>query len=148
MQIKAEIRRMTCEDLPEVMNIEREVFSDPWQEVMFQQELLAETAFVMEMVPDKELIGYLCGLQVLDEYMITNIAIRKERQHCGFGTMLLLYVIQILRNCKLKSCFLEVRSKNKAAINFYLKHNFETFGARKNYYRDPVDDALIIKLDL
>ena len=148
MLFRVGIRDMYKVDLPEVMKIEREVFSDPWQEEMFQQELTEGAAFVMEIVPDKEIVGYLCGLKILDEFMITNLAIKKDKQRDGLGSRFIKFLKKALIIDKCKMCYLEVRSRNTAAINFYHKQGFEDFGSRKNYYRDPVDDALIMKLDV
>ena len=142
------IRTMNNDDLPRVMEIEREVFSDPWQEVMFLQELEGQSAFLLEKREDKEVIGYICGIKILDEYMITNIAIRKEEQHRGFGKMLLSFLIKEMIKEGCQKCFLEVRASNQEAIDFYTGYGFEVLGKRKEYYHHPVEDALVMKLDL
>jgi ribosomal-protein-alanine N-acetyltransferase len=142
------IRKMLDSDLPEVMRLERELFTDPWQEEMFRQELEAESAYLLETSEEKKLIGYVCALQILDEFMITNIAVRNEEQQKGYGKKLLLYLTGEMVKQGCKRCFLEVRAKNFHAIEFYKRQGFETIGRRKNYYREPVDDALVMKLEL
>ncbi|MBW6515637.1 MAG: ribosomal protein S18-alanine N-acetyltransferase [Candidatus Cloacimonetes bacterium] len=141
------IRLMKSDDLSEVLIIEEEVFTDPWLKDMFIQEIEQDSAFVLETKDDKELIGYICGLKVLDEYMITNIAITKSEQHKGYGKLLLRYLFRELIKEGCKKCFLEVRASNKQAITFYTSHGFDTIGKRKEYYQNPIEDALIMKLD-
>lgn len=142
------IRPMNYDDLNRVITIEQEVFSDPWEKVMFLQELEADSAYIMETKDGQETIGYICGIKVLDEYMITNIAIKREEQHKGYGTLLLQHLIREIVREGCQKCFLEVRASNKKAITFYLNHGFETIGRRKEYYHKPVEDALVMKIKL
>ncbi len=142
------IRAVNYDDLPEIMKIEREVFSDPWREEMFLQEIGAESAFLIELPEKKEIIGYICGLQILDEYMIMNIAVKTKEQHKGFGSKLLGYLLERIIKQGCKKCFLEVRAGNIKAVDFYKRYGFEIIGTRKEYYRSPVEDALVMKLDL
>ena len=128
---------MNYDDLPKVMEIEREVFTDPWQDVMFLQELETDSAFVLEDTADKEIIGYICGIKILDEYMITNIAIRKVCQHQGYGKVLLSFLINEMIKEACRKCFLEVRASNRKAIDFYIGYGFEMIGNRKAYYHHP-----------
>lgn len=142
------LREMNYDDLPRVMVVEKEVFSDPWQQEMFLQEIENDNAFLLETKEDKKLIGYICGLQILDEYMITNIAVAKNEQHKGYGKMLLDFLLKLIEREGCKTCYLEVRAGNYQAVSFYLDHGFETIGRRKEYYRYPTEDALVMKLNL
>ena len=139
---------MKYDDLPRVMKVEREVFSDPWSEAMFRQELEAESAYVMEVKDSDEIVGYACGLKIIDEYMLTNIAISKDYQHQGYGSKLLVCLLKEIMSEGCKRCFLEVRASNRGAIDFYYGFGFKLLGTRREYYRNPVEDALVMQLDL
>ncbi len=139
---------MEFEDLPQIMEIEREVFTDPWPEEMFHQKMELQSAFLLESEQDKRIIGYICGMIILDEYMLTNIAITKSQQHKGYGKMLLTFLLADIIKKGCKKCYLEVRASNKEALDFYHEYGFEIIGRHKQYYRRPVEDALIMQLDL
>ena len=62
--------------------------------------------------------------------------------------MLLNKVIDIAKRYNSKKIMIEVRSKNSPAINFYKKNGFNQISERKEYYKNPLDDALILERSL
>ena len=141
---KAIIRRMEYTDLDRVVEIESELFSDDWNEVMFQQEIVAHDAFVYEIAG--KVIGYICGWLMYQEYNITNVAICKEFQGRGLGSVLLNFIMKRVNDLDCPEIFLEVRASNVAAIKLYEKSGFHLAGRRTKYYKNPEEDALLMVL--
>ncbi len=146
-EFAASVRLMTGDDLAQVMEIEKEVFSDPWEKELFNQEMEMNSSFVLveNRIEGERILGYFCGIQVLDEYMLTNIAVAKEYLGKGLGSKMLDYLLADLFKKAVRTCFLEVRRSNEKAINLYLKKSFIPVGVRKGYYKNPLEDAVIMK---
>ena len=81
---------------------------------------------------------------ILDEGHINNIAVAEQARRQGIGRGLIEALIYEANALGITSLTLEVRSKNHAAISLYEKLGFVTCGHRKNYYRNPIDDALVM----
>lgn len=140
------IRDMKREDLPNIMKLEKELFSTAWEEEMFLEEIEKQYAYVLEI--KDIIIGYICGWKLFDEFNITNIAVTKEFQRNGFGAKLVKFLISKLLNEKCFKFFLEVRESNSSAKMLYKKIGFKLIGSRKNYYHSPQEDALVLGMNL
>jgi len=136
---------MDIDDIEEVMIIEKEVFSDPWSENAFINEL-EKNPHAIYFVARKglKIIGYV-GFWILKEYIhITNLAVTKQYQKKGVASLLLESVENTAGMSRKYNLYLEVRESNKNAINFYKKRNFEIIDHKKNYYENDGEDALIM----
>ena len=89
---------------------------------------------------DKEMVGFLAIQQLVGELEITNIAVKEAYQGCGLGSQLLTNLDQIDF-----PIFLEVRASNTSAQALYQKFGFKVIGERKQYYHNPIEDAIIMK---
>ena len=89
---------------------------------------------------DEKIVGFLAISQLAGELEITNIAIKKAYQGHGLGSQLLADLDHI--DCPI---FLEVRASNTPAQALYKKCGFGIIGKRKQYYHEPVEDAIIMK---
>ena len=146
--MKVTIREMKISDLAIIRELEKELFSVPWSDAMFSEEIKGHYAYVLQEDENKEIIGYLCGWKLLDEFTITNIGVIKRFQRMGFGTKLVKFIISKLLHEKCYKFTLEVRESNAKAIKLYEKFGFEQLGLRGNYYRSPVENAVIMRLDM
>ena len=145
------ILAMTAEHIPAVQTLERLCFSDAWTEGMLKDMLEGEydACLVMESCRPggsggvKTVIGY-ANVRVLgDEAELMRICIAPEYRGRGLSARLLEEGMgEMLRRGAL-SATLEVRAGNVPAVRLYESHGFVKEGVRKNYYRDPVEDALI-----
>ena len=91
-----------------------------------------------------ELVGY-CGIvTVLDEGDIVKVAVSEKYQRRGVGHRLLEETIEKLREKGVRVFHLEVRKSNQAAVGLYEKLGFVRDGIRKNYYENPVEDAILM----
>ena len=96
------------------------------------------------MEADKKLIGYIGIKAVIDEGYITNIAVFPEFRRRGVAKALLNKVFEFAKEKGLSFVSLEVRPSNTEAISLYEKTGFKEEGRRKNFYRLPLEDALIM----
>ncbi len=80
-----------------------------------------------------------------DSAEILNIAVRYSLQKIGVGQMIFDEIERELGRKNIREIWLEVRQSNANAINFYLKNNVKIQYERKNYYRDPVENALVLQ---
>jgi len=81
---------------------------------------------------------------VLDEGVILNFAIDPKFQHQGLGTRLLNETLNLLVDNGIRMFFLDVRVSNLIAQNLYRKFDFHPIGKRKNYYSEPIEDAIVM----
>ncbi|CQR47441.1 Amino-acid acetyltransferase [Paraliobacillus sp. PM-2] len=143
------IRKMTINDIDQVRKIEKESFSIPWTEDIYQKELTQNSYanyYVIE--KDKQIIGF-CGLWiVIDEAQITNIAISPRYRGLGYGSSLFQYIINQAILAGSVRLSLEVRLSNLVAQKLYRKFGLKPAGIRKNYYTDNNEDAMVMWVNL
>ena len=138
------IRRMTKDDLEKVVGIENETFSEPWTLDSFAHSLECDNDIYLVAEEDGEIAGY-CGLWgVIDEGQITNVAVAREFRRKGVGRQLLTRLIEEAKAHKYSVFTLEVRVSNKPAIALYEQLGFVKEGIRRDYYRKPREDAVIM----
>ena len=136
---------MTMEDIPAVVEIEKEAFATPWTQEIFVHEMTGnDYAHYIVAVTEDEVIGH-CGMWVvLDECHITNVAVRKSLRGHGIGEALMRKAIELCKANEVRLMTLEVRVSNHTAQNLYRKLGFQDGGIRKNYYTDDHEDALVM----
>ncbi len=143
------IEDMKEADLDEVMEIENEAFSDPWTYDMFHAEIFNSLSHLW-VVRDfsGKLIGYICFWRVVDEAHILNIAVQEYHRRKGIARNILLFSIDYWKKDGVKTVFLEVRRSNMAAQELYVNLGFNVIVNRRKYYKNPVEDALVMALEL
>jgi ribosomal-protein-alanine N-acetyltransferase len=140
---------VTVEDLPAVAVIEREAFSDPWSEKSFR-EALAHPAiyFVAARGDEGQVLGYVVAWFVADEGQIANLAVAPSAWGKGIGRSLLDAALREAVLRKATEVYLEVRDSNERARRLYRSRGFEEVGRRREYYRRPVEDAIVLRRTL
>lgn len=117
-------------------------------EMLKDNYLLRNNDNIFEISNEDDLIGYII-FHVSDDFTdIFKIFIRDSDKRKGYASMLLNKVIDISNRYNSKKLMVEVRSDNESAIQFYIKNGFEKISVRKNYYKKPSDDALILERSL
>ena len=134
---------MEREHINEIAKLEKICFSEPWSENTILEAFMAGTKFFVSVLNGK-LLGYIGINCVIDEGYITNIAVFPEYRNKGIGKALLTRVFSFAKDNALSFVSLEVRESNLSAISLYEKLGFKNEGRRKNFYRDPQEDALIM----
>lgn len=139
-------RKMTLEDIDQVLLIEEEAFAHPWTREAFEHEMTTNlySYYLVAEIEEKDIVGY-CGMWiVMDESHITNVAVAERMRGHRIGEGLMREAIRIVKSQKGVLMTLEVRVSNTIAKNLYYKLGFQDGGIRKNYYTDTQEDALVM----
>ena len=136
-------------DLEGVLEVERESFTSPWTREMYAWELQNRAVCHIYIVrtPECPVAGFCAFWLVFDEIHINNIALRPQYRGLGYGTALMHHVLAEGRRLGARRATLEVRAGNTGARRLYERLGFYVAGTRRNYYTNPVEDALILWRD-
>ena len=141
------ILKMTPSDTRAVAELEKSIFSDPWSEGDVC-ELVCNDGGMCYCAKgeDGELLAYVIGRIIPPEGEIYRIATKESARRRGIAYRLLDHTVRERKPEGLESLFLEVRSENRAARGLYLSYGFREIGLRRNYYKNPTDDAVVMLL--
>ena len=142
------IRDMRPEDVPAAAAIERSSFSMPWSENSFYSEVYGRYSITRVAVINDHIAGYIIARLILDEGHLLDMAVKSSARRRGISRKLMEDVIRGLRLNRCKAFYLEVRASNVAARRLYENIGFAIIGTRKTYYKNPVEDACIMMLEL
>ena len=130
--------------LGEILEIERACFSDPWSLNAFEG-ALNNPAFTFRICRiNDRIVGYVLGISVPPEAEIANIAVLPEMQGMGLGSLMLGEYMTLAEKTGCRTFFLEVRQSNISAKALYEKHGFRPIAIRKNYYKNPKENAVVM----
>lgn len=136
---------MAAADLRRVLELERDLFTDPWPESLFHEELQhPEIALPLVAEVDGAIVGYAMIAWVYDEVHLENIAVDRAWWGRGIAQALLDDAFARAAERDLELMLLEVRSGNVRAQRFYERNGFERLSVRRRYYQDPVEDAIVM----
>lgn len=136
--------RAVPDDASGIAAIEEATFPDPWDHRSITDLITAEGAMCFAARDGGRVVAYVIGRLIAPEGEIYRVAVSEEYRRRGIAYRLLDYAVKTSRGRGLESLFLEVRSQNFAAINLYRAYGFCEIARRKNYYKDPTDDAIIM----
>lgn len=137
-------REMLVEDLDQVMEIENDLISPPWTREGFFTFLLKDENMFFVVEEKGQILGY-CSMQtVLDEGDILNVAVTRDRQKEGIGYFLVDSMLMLAVARGIHIVHLEVRESNGSARRLYQRLGFKEDGFRKNYYTEPVENAVLM----
>ena len=144
------LRTATAVDVADVAAMERACYSDPWPTSSFTTLPTNDRVFfVVARAPDSgTLLGFAIAWYVMDEGELANLAVAPENRRQGIGQALLDAVTTDALGRGTSELYLEVRESNSAARHMYEAAGFEQVGRRKRYYRQPEEDALILRRTL
>lgn len=139
---------MTKEDCPKVLALFEKCFTHPWS-LQNIEDMFSHFGYINLLALDgARIIGYAGIISAADEADITNVATDPDYRRRSVAYHLLRGLMDRARKEGIHSIYLEVRVSNQAAIRLYEKAGFKQEGIRKNYYRDPREDAVIMKLSI
>lgn len=136
------IRESLYTDLNSIYEISKTSFTDSWNLKSYKENFKSQSSKYFSLFLKNELIGFLSTILVENEVNITNIAINENFRGKGLGKIFLGHVLNELKGCEF---FLEVRESNKKAIALYKSFDFVEISKRINYYRNPFENAIIMK---
>jgi ribosomal-protein-alanine N-acetyltransferase len=148
MDVRFRIRPAALADAAALVAIERRCFSDPWSEVAFQEALSSEWTFGLVADSTRGAAGYMIGREAAASGEILNLAVAPEFRRRGIGGALLEEGLGAFRRRRAIEVFLEVRESNHSARALYVARGFRPVGQRAAYYRNPREDALVLRLAL
>ena len=142
--LKANILKLKNEDVLMVAEIEKECFSKPWSEEAIKAAINDDLSHFIVAKIGNEVVGYGGMYSVMGEGYIYNIAVKRKYRKFGIGTNIVNELVNYSKIKSLNFLSLEVRKSNTPAINLYSNCGFEKVGNRKNFYTNPLEDAIIM----
>lgn len=138
------ISGIKAEDIPEIAQIEKKCFSEPWSEQLIRGSYLRKDHYFIVAKKNNKILGYAGMYFAFSEAYMLNIAVKSEFRGLGIGYQLLGNLFSFCNKNNLEFLSLEVRSSNDGAIRLYKNMGFSQVGRRKNFYKKPNEDALIM----
>ena len=136
---------MNQDHVAQVAQLEKECFCDPWSENAIASELKNPLSLWLVALSDGQVSGYVGSQSVMGEADMMNIAVSSQYRRMGIAQELVERLVAALREKDVYSLTLEVRASNEPAKALYSKLGFQQVGRRPNYYRNPKEDALILR---
>jgi ribosomal-protein-alanine N-acetyltransferase len=143
-----EVRLASTADLPAIVAIERESFSDPWTPSSFESLLGRDHVLFLVTLRAQQVVAFAIAYSVEGSAEIANIAVSRAARAQGVGTALLQRLLEVLAKEGVVEVWLEVRASNTTARTLYERHGFSAVGQRRNYYVRPVEDAVVMQRTL
>ena len=139
---------MITTDLEAVSAIENASFSSPWSAGSIIDAIGRHGYITRVAAAGDQIDGYIIAIHLADEGQLLDIAVHPGQRHMGIAGALMEELLRIMREQGCRVLYLEVRSSNIPAIGLYEKLGFISISTRKGYYKNPVEDALVMKLEL
>ena len=136
---------MTADHVAQVAALEKICFHDPWSENSVSSELKNPLSLWLVALDGETVVGYVGSQSVEGEADMMNVAVHPDYRRRGIARMLINELVDALAKQGNHSLALEVRSSNAPAIALYERLGFSQVGRRPNYYRNPKEDALILR---
>ena len=143
-----EIVKMDESHVAAIAAMEKLCFSDPWSENSIAYELTSRLSHWLVAVENGEVVGYIGSQSVLGESDMMNVAVHPDHRRKGIAEALVNALSADLKARDNVCLTLEVRASNAPAIALSEKLGFTQVGLRKNYYRNPKEDARILRKPL
>jgi ribosomal-protein-alanine N-acetyltransferase len=152
--MKIEIRLMQSDDLPQVIAIEQTwPYLSKWGQEGYRTVLSNPRIYTCLVAEDANadssghpvIAGFAILALLIDHCELCNLVVPPEYISKKVGYLLLQQCIEVSQHLGVSGIFLEVRQSNHRAIHFYEKNGFQIAAERKNYYRDPPEDAWVME---
>lgn len=140
-----DIVKMSPRHVAEIAALEKQCFSDPWSENSVAYELTNSLSLWLVATEGDQVAGYVGSQAVMGEADVMNVAVAPEYRRQGIAQALVTELIIQLKGAGCTQLTLEVRASNESAIALYKKLGFQQVGCRPRYYRNPKEDALILR---
>ena len=137
--------KMNADHVAQVAALEAICFHDPWSENSVASELNNPLSYWLVAMEGDRVAGYVGSQTVVGETDMMNVAVHPDFRRQGIAESLILALVEGLKSLESHCLTLEVRASNGSAIALYEKLGFAQIGLRKNYYRNPKEDALILR---
>lgn len=144
-----EIKRLSSSEAGELYDLAAAAFDEPlpWSREELDNMLNQDYMKFYAAVEDEVSLGFIGCSHILDEVEVYMTGIKKTSQNQGHGSRLIDSFLNHMWKKNVNKVYLEVRSLNKPALAVYKKAGFSQIGYRKNYYKQPADDAVIMAVN-
>ncbi len=148
------LKTPSSEEILNIKQIEIDCRLSEWSLLDYQTESEREDSIFLVGKSEENIVAFLIArfsknfTETESEADLLNFGVSKSFQSRGVGDRLFKRLSEELCKEKIKTIWLEVRKSNENAVRFYLRRNFKIIQTRKNFYLSPVEDALVLKLDL
>ena len=136
---------MTADHVPQIADLEKCCFSDPWSENSIASELDNPLSLWFVAMDGDRLVGYVGSQSVMGWADMMNIAVDSRYRRQGIARELVNRLVAHLKSNGVYCLTLEVRASNEPAKALYEELGFSQVGRRPNYYCAPREDALILR---
>lgn len=147
-QEQVRLRDMSAADIAAVAAIERASYSVPWSVATFRGLVRRRDADAIVAEAAGAVVGYAVLWCVLDQGELGNVAVAESWRGRSLGAQLVEEVLRRAAIRGVREVFLEVRPSNTVARRLYERFGFSSAGRRRNYYQEPVEDALVLRRPL
>ncbi len=142
------VRQAREDDLAAIIEIEEATFTEAWSPGTFASLLGRDDMVVLVAAEGGVVVGY--GVVVIGEgeAELANLAVSAARRGRGAGEALLAHALDVLREHGVGWVYLAVRASNTRAAELYRRFGFHEIGRHRSYYADPLEDALVLAVEL
>ena len=142
------IEPATEDDIPWILELEQEAISPPWTHGALLNEIYRNDSYFAVAVENEEKLGFIIMRGMVDCGELLQIAVEKSARRRGVADLLMYAMLDEAGKNAINSVFLEVRKSNSAAISLYKKHGYALVRHRKDYYTNPVEDAMVMSVQV
>ena len=142
------VRLLEGADADAITALEEECFTDAWSPALMSQMFASEWDRIYVLEDEGKVIGYADVRNMYGDCDLMSICVTREARGRGGASLLMEHILEQARADDARQILLEVRRSNEAAIGLYRKFGFEELGVRRNYYANPVEDAVVMLLEV
>ncbi len=162
------IQQMGLQDIAQVELLIVELNLGYWTQKDLEQEIFRTDSITLIAKKEKEIAGFIIARLITNmnaqpnykskstsikkksanEFEIYNIAVVENFRRRKIGKLLIKELLKYTVLEKHTILWLEVRESNTPAINFYKSNSFAVCYKRKNFYNNPIEDALVMKYEV
>lgn len=146
--MKIEYKTIGVKYSKELCELEARCFGDPWTQKMFIDSLSSKYTQAIGAFCEDRLVGYIMWIFAGDCFEILNVATDPDMRRLGIARRMIKLLAGYAAECGLESILLEVRESNTPARSLYDSLGFKAVGVRKNYYKNPVENAILMDLKI
>lgn len=139
---------MSRDDIPQVAELERKNFSQPWSEAGIETYLDSGSAIFITAKCGGKVAGYGALLRVLDESELVSIIVDEKFRRMGIAREILDIFYDMAKENGVEKIHLEVRKSNEPAVKLYESEGFKRVGLRNGFYDKPKEDAYLYTKEL
>ena len=136
------VRLVEEADADAITALEEECFTDAWSPALMSQMFASEWDRIYVLEDEGKVIGYADVRNMYGDCDLMSICVTREARGRGGASLLMEHILEQARADDAHQMLLEVRRSNEAAIGLYRKFGFEELRVLRNYYANPVEDAV------